>query len=104
MGKIKRIFLCSSYRKKPQTHFGKVKKYAESLARQGILPIAPQLYFTQFLVDDIAEEELMERLLVRELLQLCDELWVIDKYISEGMEQEIAWAELFGIKIKYKAR
>lgn len=59
----------------------------------GNLPIAPHLYFTQFLGEDNKERDL-GILMGLELMELCDEVWVFGETISEGMRREIEYAKL----------
>lgn len=55
------------------------------------IPIAPQIYYTQFLDDDDADERKLGMLLGKSALNECDEflLVVVDGKISSGMRAEI---------------
>ncbi len=66
----------------------------------GIIPIAPHVYFTQFLSDTDKLERRMGMAGGIALLSLCSEIWVfgIDNP-SEGMKNEIRYAEDHDIKI-----
>jgi len=67
----------------------------------GVLPIAPHIYFTQFLDDSYpAERELGIRAGL-ELLRECDEVFVFGDRITAGMDREINVARSLGIAIRY---
>ena len=68
------------------------------------LPIAPHLYFPQFLDDDIPSERELGIAWGIDILNGCDELWICSKDISGGMEQEIVHARGQGIPIIKKVR
>ena len=61
----------------------------------GVLPLAPHLYFTQFLKDEDAQERATGIRFGMEWLEAADEVWVFGESISEGMAAEIkrAYAE-----------
>lgn len=83
---------------------------AEHLASIGVtkpaydikcIPIAPHIYFTQFLDDAVPEERsfgLMAGLL---LLSQCDELWYFGDSVSSGMVREIVAAKEQNIPVRY---
>ena len=55
----------------------------------GVLPLAPHLYFTQFLKDEEAQERATGIRFGMECLEAADEVWVFGETISEGMAAEI---------------
>lgn len=55
----------------------------------GVLPLAPHLYFTQFLKDEDAQERATGIRFGMEWLEAADEVWVFGESISEGMAAEI---------------
>ena len=59
------------------------------LATMGVLPLAPHLYFTQFLKDEDAQERATGIRFGMEWLEAADEVWVFGESISEGMAAEI---------------
>ena len=105
----RKVFICSPFRPRDGTlheqledlHHNQemasfVCRYAVSL---GYMPLAPHLYFPQFLSDyDVDERETGIRFGL-ELLCHCNELWVIGHRITEGMRQEIQVAEELGLPI-----
>ena len=62
----------------------------------GIQPLAPHLYFTRFLKDELAAERAAGMQLGLSWLEPADELWVFGDTVSEGMAQEIAKAKELG--------
>ena len=89
---MKKVYVSSQLRGNVQSNISKAQWYARFVAERGHLPIAPHIYLTQFLRDHIPEERDMAMEMNRELLEWCDELWVFGEVISEGMKQEIEWA------------
>ena len=90
---MRKVYVSSQLRGNVQSNISKAQWYARFVAERGHLPIAPHIYFTQFLRDHIPEERDMAMEMNRELIEWCDELWVFGEVISEGMKQEIEWAK-----------
>lgn len=68
---------------------------------KGWIPVAPHLYFTQFLDDETPEERELGMELGLAVLNACDEVWVVtDDVISDGMMKEIEEAAVLGIPVK----
>lgn len=65
------------------------------------IPMAPQLYFTQFLEDDDPDQREVGMNLGLLWLKRCDELWVIGRRVSKGMKKEIEKAKEWGIPIRH---
>lgn len=95
----KKIFVCSPYRPTSKTeecrkdelaaNVKRVKNACRILTKLGFLPLAPHLYFTQFLKDEDAQERNTGMQLGLRWLEDADELWVFGNTISEGMAAEI---------------
>lgn len=81
------VYICSPYRGNPRVNVMRARKYCKFAVRQGKLPIAPHLYFPQFMVE--ATERDMAMRMNFELLKLCSECWVFGDEITEGMAMEI---------------
>lgn len=90
---MKKAFISSRYRGDIVENTMKARRYARTAIAREYLPIAPHLYFPQLLNDENPEERLQGILLGVELLQLCDEIWIIGSEISNGMELEIEVAK-----------
>ena len=66
---------------------------------RGCEPIAPHLYYPQFLNDDDEYERALGMELGLKALRACDELWIISPRISSGMSAEIKEAKMCGIPV-----
>lgn len=64
---------------------------------RGFLPVAPHLYFPQFLSDDVSAERNLGLDMGKSLLRQCTQLWIISPRISSGMSAEIKEAQKCGI-------
>ena len=82
--------------------FQKTKRYCEYVVKTcGAIPIAPHIYFTQFLDDDIPEKRSFGTLAGLQLLSECDELWYFGDSVSRGMITEIIAAKEQSIPVRY---
>jgi hypothetical protein len=73
--------------------------YCQFATGQGVVPIAPHIYFTQFLDDDEPNERLMGLEMGLDILRNCVELWVFGNRITEGMRGELEVADQLGIPV-----
>jgi len=103
------IYVCSPYRGNPPYsaaqmahNLTKVGDYCKSVVYAGHTPIAPHLYFAGFLDDIDPVDRTIGMEMGCELLRICDAVWVFGDTISEGMEMEIALAEIIGKPVEYK--
>lgn len=95
----RKIFVCSPYRPTSQdekcrkdeleANIRRAKMACRILSTLGFLPLAPHLYFTQFLKDEDAQERATGIRFGMEWLEAADEVWVFGESISEGMAAEI---------------
>lgn len=101
--KINKIFVCSPLSgDNMEENIEKAKEHCKGISLMGYLPIAPHLYFTQFLNDDNEAERRLGMDLGLRLLAECDEIWVYNEDgISAGMNEEIEMAKRLNIPIKY---
>ena len=93
------VYICSPYRDSPRVNVMRARQYCKFAVEKGRIPLAPHLYFPQFLSEINEREKAMSMNL--ELLRLCGEAWVFGEKITEGMETEIAHAELLRKNIRY---
>ena len=96
-----KVYISSPYRGNEAVNLEKARWYSRFAAEQGVIPVTPHIYFTQFLRDHIPEERELAMVVHTVLCLECSEVWVFGNVISEGMEQEIRWAENAGIAIRY---
>ena len=106
-----KVYICSPFRpvseeparaeEEKKQNVERTKTACSLVTKRGLLPIAPHLFFPQFLDDDNPKERKMGMLFGRELLCGCDAVWVFGDRISEGMEAEIKQAKASDIPVRY---
>ena len=100
--RVKKIYICSTLRGNEEENIRKARYYCKYVVKEfGCIPIAPHIYFTQFLKDEIAEEREFGLNAGLSLLSGCDELWYFGDRISRGMTDEICFALKHDIPVKY---
>ena len=85
------IYICSPYRSDPRINVLRARRYCRFAVGKGRIPLAPHLYFPQFLSDS-SEREAAFRMNF-ELLTLSGEVWVFGAERSEGMAWELSRAK-----------
>lgn len=96
------VYICSRYKDDPDRNVQKAQEYCREALElwPDVLPLAPHVYFTQFLDDSVPRERALGLAAGISLLDICDELWVYGmENPSEGMAAEIAYAKEHGIPI-----
>ena len=88
-------YICSPYRDNPRVNVMRARHYCKFTVSKGRIPIAPHLYFPQFMSEEMERERVMQ--MNFELLKLCGEVWVFGEQITEGMAMEIERAR----KVRY---
>lgn len=100
---MERVYVISRYRAATiwQLEFNKAvaRHFCKRIVEEGKIPVAPHLYYTQFLNDNIPEHRECGLGLGLYELRNCDEflLVIIDGIISEGMVNEIKELSKLGI-------
>ena len=79
----------------------KAKNYCAYAASCGVIPLAPHTIFTQYLDDAVPEQREQGLRMGHELLERCDELWVMGDTISQGMKDEIGLATFLQLPVLY---
>lgn len=97
------IYICSPLRGDYQRNQQCAKEYCRVAFEMGFIPIAPHIYFTQFLDDDKQTEREQGMAAGLELLKECSELWAFipDSGPTDGMRQEMEMAMINNIDIRY---
>ena len=108
---MKKVFICSPFKpvgvtSPEERRRSQIKN--ESLARtacrmaveKGCVPMAPHLYFPQFLDDSVPEERETSIMFGLTWLKGCDEIWVVGNDVTKVMEREIRSAWKWEIPIK----
>ena len=98
------VFISSPYAGDIEKNTEAARKYCRYAVEQGHTPIAPHLFYPQFLDDKSEAERALGLQMGLQLLNFCDELWVFTgegNRPSSGMAVEIAYAEENLIPIRY---
>ncbi len=90
------VYISHPFSTDPEANAARIRWLVRELALRGHVPLAPQIYFPQF-VDEAKERPLAMRLCL-ELLALADEVRVYGEP-SEGMRLEILEAHRLGIPV-----
>lgn len=93
---MKKVYICSPLRGNYEQNIKNTAEFCRAAVKCGYMPIAPHLYFPQFLNDTNAEEREIGINYGLQLLTDCDEMWVFlpdSGKPSDGMRQEIEKAE-----------
>lgn len=99
---MKKIYVCSPLAGDIHNNIERAKEYARFVVKEcGAIPIAPHIYFTQFLDDTVPEDRNFGTEVGLLLLSDCDELWYFGDHVSKGMIREIIAAETQSIPIRY---
>ena len=69
----------------------KAKDYCAYVASCGVIPLAPHTIFTQYLNNAVPKQREQGLRMGHELMERCDELWVMGDTISQGMRTKLAW-------------
>ena len=99
----KLVYICSPYSGDYENNTLKARCICRIIMNHhpDVIPIAPHIYFTQFLSDTDQTERALGMEAGLALLDMCDEMWVYGlKNPSEGMRAEIDYALKKGIKIR----
>lgn len=99
------VYVCSRYRAKTsdeRLQNIELAKYAcERVIQMGAIPIAPHLYFTRFLDDNVEFERDFGMEAGKKMMEMCSSFFVltVDEEISEGMDEEIKYmTEILGLE------
>ena len=87
------VYVCSPFSGDVEKNTEKTRRYCRYAVKNGYIPLAPHLYFPQFMSDANPTERNLALFMDIALLSKCDELWVFGTTISKGMSIEIARAK-----------
>jgi hypothetical protein len=93
------VYICSPYAGDIEGNTQKAKRYCRMAADHDCIPIAPHLYFPQFMSEETERDEALYNGLI--LLSKCDEIWICGERISAGMQLEMKQAACWHKKICY---
>lgn len=95
------VYICSPLSGNVESNQEKARAYCRFAVNSGYIPIAPHIYFTQFMDDKKPNERDLALFMDIVLLTKCAELWVFGETISEGMSIEIEKARRKEKPIRY---
>ena len=95
------VYICSPYAGDVTANVENARRYSRFAVDKHYLPIAPHIYFTQFMDDSIPEERNTAIFMNWVLMSKCVELWVFGENISAGMKAEIDRAKRKHMRIRY---
>ncbi len=100
----KKVYICSPYRGNVYTNTENAKDFCKwAVSEKCVMPIAPHIYFTQFLDDDNEDQRVFGMDMGIQWLNECSEIWVLGETLSDGMTREIAEAGRLGLPIRFFA-
>ncbi len=95
------VYICSPLSGAVEDNQAKARGYCRFAVDRGYIPLAPHIYFTQFMNDASAKDRNLALFMDIVLLSKCAELWVFGETISQGMSIEIEKAKRKGQLIRY---
>lgn len=95
------VYICSTFAGNTEVNQEKARKYCRYAVDNGCIPIAPHIYFPQFMRDTYYGERELCLFMDTILLTKCAELWVFGETISQGMAIEIEKARHKGKLIRH---
>lgn len=103
MKENKYIYVCSRLRGDIEGNIKKAIKYCRYVYdNTSCIPIAPHIYFTRFMNDELASEREFAMKAGLEVIKYCDEVWVfISDKLSVGMSEEVAYAKELNKEIRF---
>ena len=80
------VYICSPYAGDVEKNVEAAQRYSRFAVDKGYIPIAPHLYFPQFMSDENPQERNLAIFMDIVLLSKCVELWVFGETITKGMK------------------
>lgn len=101
MDKSKLVYIASPYAGDVENNVRFAKEACRYAVKQGATPVAVHLLYPQILEDSIPAERKAGIQMGLRLLEVCDELWVCGRQISQGMNIELSAAKKLGITVRW---
>ena len=95
------VYVCSPLSGDVDINQENARRYCRYVVDSGCIPLAPHLFFPQFMNDANPKERDLAMFMDIVLLSKCSELWVFGERISNGMRIEIERAKLKGQLVRY---
>lgn len=87
------VYVCSPYAGDTERNTANARRYCRFVVDSGGIPLAPHLFFPQFMEDSDAHDHELAMFMNMALMSKCAEVWVFGEYISKGMTAEIRKAQ-----------
>jgi len=97
---MNKVFICSPYRGNIEENTKSAQFFSKIIIGTGRVPIAPHLYFPQFLNEENPHERMNGIEMGLELMNVCDEVYVFGFTITEGMKFELEHARKKRIPVR----
>ena len=97
----KRVYICSPLKGNIERNMTKARLYCRFAFDEGFVPVAPHIYYPQFLDESSKTERAAGMRYGLEAMWQCRELWVFGLKITEGMAAEIELATDLKIPVRY---
>ena len=95
------VYICSPLSGDIEGNQAKARAYCRFAVESGYIPIAPHIYFPQFMNEHSPKERNLALFMDTVLLTKCAELWVFGDIISRGMSVEMEKARRKGQPIRH---
>lgn len=95
------VYICSPLSGAVRQNQKNARRYCRFAVDSGTIPLAPHLYFPQFMCEANPAERNLALFMDIVLLSKCSELWVFGETISKGMSIEIEKAKRKGQPVHY---
>ena len=95
------VYICSPLSGNTTVNQEAARRYCRYAVDAGYVPIAPHLFFPQFMDESDEDERETGIFMGIILLTKCAELWVFGERITRGMAQEIRKAESRSMPVRY---
>jgi hypothetical protein len=96
-----RVFICSPFAGDIDMNVRRARRFCAFAVDTGYTPLAPHLFFPQFLDEDDPDQRERGICMGLGFLPDCQEIWVFGERISAGMNREIALAGKLGLMIRF---
>ena len=83
------IYVCSPYAGNVEKNVAAAQEYCKYVVSRDGIPIAPHLFFPQFMDDNKPDDRELAAMMSLTLLKKCTEIWVFGDLITPGMQREI---------------
>lgn len=95
------VYICSPLSGNVEQNQERARRYCRFAVDNGYIPLAPHIYFPQFMNDTLPKERNLALFMDIVLLSKCAELWVFGDTVTNGMGIEIEKAKRKGQPIRY---